>query len=919
MLPLLQSRKSILTGAVALGTVVIAILVIVLWRWQKAKPSPPATYVGQETCAQCHAKQAQSWRTSHHAQAMRVADDSTVLGNFNDAHFAKEGLSSSFFKRDGKFYVRTEGPDGQLQTYELTCTFGLFPLQQYLVPFPNGRLQNFAVAWDSQSKEHDGQRWFDPYPERKAGPADPLHWTRSKHTWNDMCADCHSTHLQKNYDLATDSYETKWSDINVSCEACHGPGSNHVAWAQTHKKGAYKEGDVTDGLVVDLRPASGSWARLEPWNVGTKRWQGQTRSHNEINACAPCHSRRRTITNDYQPGQPLLDAYVPSLLDEGVYYPDGQILDEDYEWGPFLQSKMYREGVTCSDCHDPHSGKLQTSDTNLLCGKCHSLANFGNEQHHHHQAQSKGAQCVSCHMPTRTYMAVDEKHDHSFRVPRPDFSVAYGTPNACNECHRDKSANWAAETVAKWYGPGRKQPAQFVAAIDAGRRGLPNAERTLNVLIMDTAQPAIARATALHLLPQYLTPFSLPVVQASLEDEDDLVRRQAVKALASLSLQDRGRLAGPMLTDSVRSVRIEAARLLAGVPPAFLQGVQKAALDRAISELIASEMVSADRPGSHLNLARLYHQMGRRADEETELKTALRLDPNFVPAMVQLADLYRIQSRDEEGQQWLQRAIAVDPSGAEAIHSLGLLKIRHQQYAEGISLLAKAAVLRPSNVLYTYVYAVALNSSGHPDEAIAVLQQAHQRRPADRQVLIGLIAFERDKANLPSALTYAQQLVELAPNDSSAKAMLAELVLANDPKTYQHWLTEGDADYKSGHLPDAREAYQKGIDLASAELAANPQKGNTHAFVAYFAARLGDKTRAEQEAKQALKLSPDDDKVMRRVVLTYEALGERERAIQALSGASPQVLYALDRQPDLADFRQDLRFQQLIAAAQEAK
>jgi Flp pilus assembly protein TadD len=775
-----KPAKSLPVGAIAIGAVVVVLCAVVFWRWsagvhgQEVKPASAATYAGQERCAECHAEQVQAWRTSHHAEAMQAAGDSTVLGNFNDAHFTKDSVTSSFFKKDGKFYVRSDGPDGQPQDFDLRYTFGVFPLQQYLVPFPNGRFQSFVVAWDSQTKEHDGQRWFHLYPDQKMAHADPLHWTGRNQTWNYMCADCHSTNLRKNYDLTKDSYATTWSEINVSCESCHGPGSNHVTWAQSHKKGRYKAADGPNGLTVDLKLASGVWAVSEP-DKGTMHWKGQARSHNEIDSCAPCHSRRHPITSDYQPGQPFLDAYVPSLLEEGVYYPDGQILEEDYEWGSFIQSRMYHEGVTCSDCHDPHTAKLPPVSLNALCGKCHSLAKFGSEQHHHHKAESAGALCVNCHMPTKTYMVIDARRDHSFRVPRPDFSVAYGTPNACNQCHKDKSAAWATDAVSKWYGHNRRQEAHFVEAINAGRRGLPNAEKALTGLITDPAKPAIARATALSLLPQYLTPSSSPAVQTALGDSDALVRSHAVRSLEPLPPQDRVRLAAPLLNDPILSVRIEAARLLAGTPPDHLQDAQKTALDRAVSELIASEMVSAERPESHMNLALLYAQMGRTSEAESELQTALRLDPKFVPAMVNLADLYRAQGRDEEGQQWLEKAIAVAPAAAEPIYALGLLKIRQKQYPDALSLLAKAASLQPDNANYSYVYAVALNSAGQADGAIAVLQQAHQKRPADRQVLMGLIAFERDKGNLPAAITYAQQLVQLAPDDPSARAMLAQL------------------------------------------------------------------------------------------------------------------------------------------------
>jgi tetratricopeptide (TPR) repeat protein len=773
--------KSLPIGAITVGIVVVGLCGVGIWRWSAAahtqalKPSvAAATYVGEARCAECHAEEVQAWQTSHHAQAMQVASDSTVLGDFNHAQFSKDGVVSSFIKKESKFYVQTEGPDGKRLDYVLPYTFGVSPLQQYLVEFSNGRLQSFVVAWDSRTKQQDGQRWFHLYPNQKLTPNDPLHWTGRNQTWNYMCADCHSTNLRKNYDLAKDTYATTWSDINVSCETCHGPGSNHVTWAQARKKGPYQADEGSNGLAVNLKPAKGSWSVSQP-DTGTMHWNGQARSHDEINTCAPCHSRRHPITADVQPGNPFLDDYVPSLLEEGVYYPDGQILEEDYEWGSFVQSKMYHEGVICSDCHDPHTAKLPAISANAVCGKCHSLAKFGSEQHHHHKAESTGALCVNCHMPTKTYMVVDVRRDHSFRVPRPDFSVAYGTPNACNQCHKDKSNGWAADAVAKWYGPNRRHEAHFVEAIDAGRRGLPNAERALTALIQDSAKPAIARATALSLLPAYLSPTSMPAVQTALRDEDALVRGEAVRSLEPLSPEDRVRLAAPLLTDPIRSVRIEAARLLAGSPPDRLQPTQKTALERDIAELIASEMASAERPENHMNLALLYVQMGRASEAENELKTALRLDPKFVPAMVNLADLYRQQQRDEEGQQWLEKAMAVEPNAAEPVHALGLLKIRQKRYPEALGLLAKAAALQPSNVRYSYVYAVALQSSGQINQAIGILQQAYQRRPSDRQVLSALIAFERDNGNLPAAIAYAQQFVELVPDDPGAKATLQEL------------------------------------------------------------------------------------------------------------------------------------------------
>jgi Tfp pilus assembly protein PilF len=301
------------------------------------------------------------------------------------------------------------------------------------------------------------------------------------------------------------------------------------------------------------------------------------------------------------------------------------------------------------------------------------------------------------------------------------------------------------------------------------------AEKDLTSLIEDSSQPGIARATAFTLLPQYLSPASLPALQKGLIDEDALVRSAAVQALEPLPAQERVRLAAPLLTDPIRSVRVAAARLLAGTPPNLLQDAQKQALDHAVSELIASENSTAERPENHVNLALLYAQMGRPADAESELKIALQLDPNFVPAMVNLADLYRTTQRDDEGQQWLEKAIAQVPSAAEPVHALGLLKIRQKQYPEALSLLAKAAALQPNNARYSYVYAVALQSSGQVDQAIKILEQTHKRRPADLSVLQALVSFEREKGDLRSAKVYAEQLLQLSPNDPQTKALYDSL------------------------------------------------------------------------------------------------------------------------------------------------
>jgi tetratricopeptide (TPR) repeat protein len=377
-------------------------------------------------------------------------------------------------------------------------------------------------------------------------------------------------------------------------------------------------------------------------------------------------------------------------------------------------------------------------------------------------------------MPKKNYMVVDPRRDHSFRVPRPDLSVTHGTPNACAQCHKEKPAQWAAEAVARWFGPNRSGEMNYAAAFDAGRRRLASAGQSLAAVAADRQLSAIVRATALSLLSEYLSPASLPIIQSGLRDDNPLVRATAVRALEPLPAVEKWPIAAALLRDPARSVRIEAARALTGLPES-LSAQQREDFDRAFAELITAEMAAAERPESQLNLSLLYIRLGRLAEAEAALKTALRLDPRSVPALVNLADLRRSQNRDGDGEKLLRQAIALAPDSAPASHALGLLLVRQGRRQEATEFLRKAATLQPNVARHSYAYGLALHASGDLASAISELEQAHQRHPLDREILIALLTFERDRGNIRSAIGYAEKLVELAPGDQEARATLEQL------------------------------------------------------------------------------------------------------------------------------------------------
>lgn len=719
--------------------------------------APAATFVGAMACGGCHERELKLWKGSHHERAMQPANDSTVLRDFNDASVTDGALTSRLFRRGGKFMVRTDGPDGAPHDYEIKFTFGVAPLQQYLDGMPGGRLQALRIAWDSRPRESGGRRWFLLYPDRKLNAGDPLHWTGIDQNWNFMCADCHSTNLRKNYYLGTRTFTTTYAEIDVACEACHGPGSNHVAWAA--KSGDWRRYEANHGLPIALDERRGVGWKIDRASGNVVRSAPLT-SEREIRTCARCHSRRSQIHEDYVHGQPVGDDYRVALLDDNLYFPDGQIKDEVYEYGSFIQSRMFHAGVTCGDCHEPHSLKLRAPG-NGVCLQCHAADKYDSARHHFHQAGSLGARCVECHMPSRTYMVVDARHDHSIRIPRPDLSVKLGVPNACNGCHRDKPADWAAGQVAKWYGHEPAGFQRFAETLHAGAIGAPGAEGSLAQLIADREQPAIARASALALMAGEPESAGAAPVREGARDASPLVRRAAARALPGADPHANPGASALLLTDPVRAVRIEEAEALAGAPADALPKGAAAALDKATAEYVGAQELNADRPEAHGNLALLFAREKRFSEAERELATALSLDPSFAPAAVNLADLDRELGREDEGERVLREAIVRSPNDASLQHALGLLLVREGHAQAALDHLAAATRLDPASARFAYVYAVALNDAGQNSKAFDVLEDEVARHLYDCDALGALEGFYRSAGNPEKAAGYATRQAEL--------------------------------------------------------------------------------------------------------------------------------------------------------------
>jgi len=775
-----RSRKAIFIVATAVALLVcFGVISWPLLSGRRTEPPAVATFVGSEVCADCHRAETDLWRTSQHKQAMDHATEKSVLGDFNEASFDYYGVRSRFFRKDGKFLVETDGPDGKLATFQVKYTFGVDPLQQYLIEFPDGRVQALSIAWDTRSKDKGGQRWFHLYPNENIRHDDILHWTKLNQNWNFMCAECHSTGIRKNYDAANDRYATHWSEISVGCEACHGQGSNHVAWAHAQQswlplsrredrsKGLLARFDERQGVVWSHNPRSGQPQRNLPTNL----------LRTEVEVCGRCHARRSEISEDWTPGHWLFDTHaIASPLASDVYWADGQIrdVDEPYNYVPFKQSKMFAAGVTCSDCHNPHSGKLNIAG-NGVCLQCHAPDTYASAKHSHHEQANAEPNCGSCHMPARTYMVVDPRHDHSMRVPRPDLSVKLGTPNACNYCHADKSAQWAADAVARWFGPDRKGFQTYGDAFRAASSGAAGAEQLLAAVAADANTPNVARAAAMMELASHVSPANADLVRRGLSDPDPMVRIGAMDMLANIPAAQIWPLVAPLLSDSVRGVRTRAASLLAEMPTERQPPADRERFESAAAEFVATQRLNADRPENRSSLAMFYARRGLATDAETEYKAALRLSPQYTPAAINLADLYRALGRESEGIAVLSTTVAVVPDDAGLHHALGLALVRQKHNDEALPELRRATELAPNQPQYAYVYGVALHSAGRTEDAITVLKDNLTKHPANRDSLLALVAFYRDAGNPASALEYAQRLAQLAPDDRQISELVDSL------------------------------------------------------------------------------------------------------------------------------------------------
>ncbi|XOV86843.1 MAG: tetratricopeptide repeat protein [Pseudomonadota bacterium] len=698
-------------------------------------------FVGDETCAGCHAEQTAAWRGSHHDLAMQPANAKTVRGNFNNQVFEHRQQKTRFFRDGDRYLVETAGPDGSVQTFVISYTFGWEPLQQYLVEMGNGKRQVLDIAWDVPQA-----RWFKLNPEADVAPGDWMHWTGGAMNWNTMCADCHSTYLRHNYSAASDSFDTRWSSINVSCEACHGPGRSHIE--------------------AQASPETAAETSLLLTSSASQQAQ--------INQCAACHSLRERLTAAYPHSGDFTNHFSPSLPLPPAYADDGQILEEVYVYGSFLQSRMYREGVVCSDCHDPHSLQLKAPvSDNSLCLQCHETT-FNTAAHHFHEPGTASGQCVNCHMPGRNYMEIDFRRDHSFRIPRPDLSMQFDTPNACNGCHTDRDATWATSHIATWYGNKRQARQGEVLAL-AAHAG-PTAVAGLTNLATDQSQSGLTRAAAMF----YLAPFAGATATSELftrlaSDPNETVRRTAASALAGSQSRATQRTLVELLADENRSVRLAAVEPLAGITATQLPQENQQPFIEALKEYQVYLTVNEYFPAGSMNLAMYQQRQGNLAAAEQAYRRVLAKDHLFNPARINLAYLLNAAGRNPEARQLLLDAIRISPDEGQLQYSMALLLTEMGQLPDALPYFVQAAALTPTNARMVYNLAVAQQQLGDAGAAEAAYLKAIALEPASTDYRYGIVTLYLQQQMPAKARPHIEALVAAQPQNPRFRALLRQV------------------------------------------------------------------------------------------------------------------------------------------------
>lgn len=746
-------------------------------------------YTGSPECRSCHERFYELWAPSHHGLAMQPYTDAFAAANLTPQAkpMTIEGTAYQAHVGPGEGYVE-QPSDGEPKHFPIEHALGGKNVYYFLTPMERGKLQVLPVAYDARRSA-----WFDTTASAVRHFTDrtdeAIDWRDRALTFNTSCYGCHVSQLSTNYDLSTDTYRTTWAEPGINCETCHGPGGEHVRVCREAP-----EGQPPDDLKI----------------IVTKDFTAE-----QMNSmCAPCHAKMIPLSASFMPGERYVDHYDLVALEHSDFYPDGRDLGENYTYTTWRLSPCVQAGgFDCAHCHTS-SGRYRFADeakANHACLPCHKQHVDNPTAHSHHEADSEGNRCIACHMPM-TEFARMMRSDHSMRAPMPAATIRFKSPNGCNLCHDDKSAEWADQWVRKWYSRDYQKPVlAWAQLVDDARRNRWKRLDDMLAYIADETNEEIVTVSLIRLLRGCDDARKWPVLVKALKNPSALVRGAAAEVLGERRTPDVVAALIEAASDKARLVRIRAGGSLAGVPPESIPLAKRQAYHRALEDFESSMHARPDDPTSHYNLGNFYMSRNRldRAIDEYEISS--RLHPEFTPPLVNASITYNMLGNNERAEAALRSALAHDPNCVAAHLNLGLLMGEMRRIAEARRSFERTLELDPNNPVaaynlgvllaqddlgqavhwcrvahraipadpkYAYTLAFYLRAAKQPDKASDVLRGLLERQPGytDASLLLGQILEEQGKRG--EARDVYTQAYEVAPQDPRLRAHLVQKIQA---------------------------------------------------------------------------------------------------------------------------------------------
>ena len=679
-------------------------------------------------CKTCHEEQFKDWSHSQHANAMR-----DIGNDLDDKAFTGKSLiiyakrQVEFLKKNNTFIIREKWEGKEWVEYKPVAVIGESPLIQYLIPFPGGRLQVFDFAYDPAKDE-----WFNVFGDEHRQTNEWGYWSNRGMNWNVQCADCHMTNLNKNYDVDTDSYQTSWEHTAITCKQCHKGTDDHMS--NPHYKPT---------------------------------------TENKMDGCASCHSVREDLTDGFHAGEKYDNHYRPLLADwANIYFEDGQVSGENFEYGSFIMSRMHHKGVTCLDCHDPHSAKLKLpADNNTLCLSCHQAP--GQKEatvidpiaHSHHAAGSEGGKCVSCHMPITTYMARDPRRDHGFTTPDPLLTKELNIPNACNRCHEDKDSEWSIKWTNEWYGDRMNRWSRERAFLVArAKSGDPGVVPEL-IKAFEKEQVEGWHQVFIGLLQPWVNQVDVQkAIQPFLQHENPLLRSKATQILGTFNSPDELERLKKDGSTAVRLSSLWSSRQLLA---------NEAILPEEFQNFIN---LHSDQPEGALSQAELAMLKNDLDSTEAWLRKAVNWDQTSSYPKQMLAQILNMRNDKTGALEMLRAAGKIDPENIQVLYQNSLLEAELNNIPEAVKLLENINEVAPYFHKAWYNLGLIYSQQNRLEDSIYALYKAVNINPQDVQSLYALATVYYRFGNNADAQKYCMEVLTYDRTHEGAKQLLGSIM-----------------------------------------------------------------------------------------------------------------------------------------------